>query len=51
LEAAREALINLKKLEPDFTVGAFKNRFPGRDIVPDYVDFLGAALLRAGLPA
>ena len=48
---AKESVKQLKKLEPDFSVRAFKERFPGRDVVPDYMELLGQALMNAGLPA
>jgi adenylate cyclase len=50
MSEARIAVKGLSRLEPGFTVGAFKARFPGRDYVPDYVDFLGKALENAGVP-
>ncbi len=50
-EAARSAVKGLGRLEPNFTVAAFKARFPGRDYVPKYMDFLGDALAKAGVPA
>jgi adenylate cyclase len=49
--AAQAAVKGLSRLEPNFTVSAFKARFPGRNYVPEYLNFLGKALERAGVPA
>jgi adenylate cyclase len=47
---AQAAVKGLTKLEPNFTVSVFKARFPGRDYVPEYLNFLGKALEKAGVP-
>jgi len=48
LNEARETVHRLRQLEPDLTVGAFRERYPGRDSA-QAARFAGA-LLAAGLP-
>jgi adenylate cyclase len=49
LDEAREAMRNLRELEPGLTASALRARYPGRDS-PQAARFIGA-LMAAGLPA
>jgi len=46
---AREAMRQLRELEPGLTASALRTRYPGRDS-PQAARFIGA-LVEAGLPA
>jgi len=48
MAAARAAVEQMRKLEPGFTVRAFRERYPGRDT--EQVERYAQALLAAGLP-
>lgn len=49
-EEARRTVDELQCHEPGFSVERFMQRFPGRELAPDYTRFLAEALAAAGLP-
>ncbi|WP_304831696.1 adenylate/guanylate cyclase domain-containing protein [Polaromonas sp.] len=51
LADAKQTVNRLLDLEPTFTVAKFSQRYPGKDIAPDYAAKLADALLMAGAPA
>jgi adenylate cyclase len=50
VEASRETINQLLKLDGSFTIDRFTSRYPGRFYAPGYVEKLAAALRIAGLP-
>ena len=47
---AKRTVSQLLQLEPKFTVQSFRQRYPGREIAPQYTEKLAQAFITAGLP-
>lgn len=50
VDAAKATIQRLLELEPNFSVSAFRARYPGRSLAPEFTNRLANALFEAGLP-